>query len=101
MGGQQELKIQIGDKKLRRDSNTARKMKYPPQEQEVDSMPEVVVLSDDDGGTFDKVDADRRQLTVAIEESIRLDALKKVKETLKRNCSKIVFFCGYYKLFSG
>ena len=48
-------------------------------------MPEVVVLSDDDGGTFDKVDADRRQLTVAIEESIRLDALKKVKETLKRN----------------
>lgn len=85
MGGQQELKIQIGDKKLRRDSNTARKMKCPPEEQQADSMPEVVVLDDDDDDeNVGKVDADR-QLTAAIAESIRLDALKKVKETLKRN----------------
>ena len=86
MGGQQALKIQIGDKKLRRESISARKMKCPAPEQQGESMPEVVVLSDDDdgGGTFDKAAADR-QLTAAIEESIRLDALKKVKDTLKRN----------------
>ena len=83
MGGQQELKIQIGDKKLRREHNTARKMKLPAQEQQVEDMPEVVVLSDDDCiGTSGKGD---RQLNMAIEESIRLDALKRVKENLKRN----------------
>ena len=84
-GGRQELKIQIGDKKLRRDSNNEKKMKCPPKVQQADSMPEVVLLSDDDDDddTVGQVDADR-QFTAAIEESIRLDALKKVKEALKR-----------------
>ena len=58
-------------------------MKYPAQEQQVEDMPEVVVLSDEDCiGTSGKGD---RQLNMAIEESIRLDALKRVKENLKRN----------------
>ena len=86
MGGQQELKIQIGDKKLRRDPNATKKMKCPPKrQQQQQHQPELVVISDEEDDDTPAAGGADRQLTTALEESIRLDALERVKRTLKRN----------------
>ena len=86
MGGQQQLKIQIGDKKLRRDSNATKKMKCPPKrlQQQQQQEPELVVISDEEDDATPTAGGADRQLTTAIEESIRLDALERVKRALKR-----------------